>query len=174
MKHYIIVFLAVTIFQTQSFAQDAANGTFSNLAASKNGNRERYPIGTRLLIRYASDNSEKKVRGTIAGLSSTEIFIQPKKKEDSLIKLNINGITLVRKINPKRKKIYGIVGTVLVAGGIAIVGSGGDSPGSAMKGALAIPLIGAGSYFLFAIPITLLIEKAREKRSSNGWKFQSQ
>lgn len=172
MKNYLIVFLAVTIFYVKSYAQDTTNVIFKNFVASKSSERKLYPIGTRLFIRYTNERSTNKLRGIIAGLNKTKIFIKQGKK-DSLISINIIDITLVRKIDPRGRIILGIVGTALVGGGAAFIDDGGNSPGSAMRDALIIPIIGVGSFCLHAVPITLFIEKIDERRRSNGWIFQS-
>lgn len=80
--------------------------------------------------------------------------------------------SIVKRIRPNRRIIYGVIGTTLVGAGAAIIGTGGTSPASAMKDALIIPVIGVGVYFLYAVPASLLFEKINEKKRSKGWKFR--
>jgi len=98
------------------------------------------------------------------------VIISNKRSKKRTI-IPVNDITLLKKINTGKKIIYGAIGTVLVAGGAAIIDDGGNSPGNAMKDALLIPVIGTGVYFLCAVPVLLLIEKFNEKKRRRGWIF---
>ena len=55
---------------------------------------------------------------------------------------------------------------------MAVLNNNDNTPGSARRDALIIPVIGVGVYFLCAIPVSLFIEKIGEKKKANGWVFK--
>ncbi len=67
-------------------------------------------------------------------------------------------ILLLRKIKSGSRIIYAGIGTALAAGGAAIVNNGNNTPGSAMRNALIIPIIGVGLYFLCAVHVSLFFK----------------
>jgi hypothetical protein len=52
---------------------------------------------------------------------------------------------------------------------VAVLNNNDNTPDSAMRDALIIPVIGVGVYFLCVIPVSLFIEKMGEKKKANGW-----
>lgn len=172
LKKLIAVLFAIALFCLNTSAQDASTVTNTHFAAIRKGTLKLYPIGKRFLIKYTDESSTNKIRGILTEVNETEIFVKTNRKHDRPISIEIDEITLVRKINPKRKIIWGMVGTAMVAGGVAKMNSQGNSQ-NGMSGAMAIPILAVGSYIVAAIPVALLIEKMNERRSSKGWKFQS-
>lgn len=172
MNRYISLFIAVLFVPFCILAQKTEPKKYSSFIALKKGNSDIYEIGTKLLIKYSNDSLTDKVRGELAGVSEDAIFIKQSNKRDKIIKVALSDITLVKKIHPMQKIVFGIVGTTLTVGGVAVLDNGGSSPGSAMRGALLIPFIGAGVYCLLTVPATLCIEKINERKKKNGWIFQ--
>jgi hypothetical protein len=144
----------------------------SNFIALRNSEHVFYKVGKRLAIEYNIDSFTQRVKGMLAGAKNGSIMIGAKGVNKSTAVIPIADISMVRKVHPQRRVAFGIIGTALVAGGTAILGSAGNSPGSAMRNALVIPIIGIGSYFLFAVPVSLMVEKLSEKKQKNGWKFE--
>jgi hypothetical protein len=173
LKKLIAVLFAIALFCLNTSAQDASTVTNTHFAAIRKGTLKLYPIGKRFLIKYTDESSTNKIRGILTEVNETEIFVKINRKHDRPISIEIDEITLVRKINPKRKIIWGMVGTAMVAGGAAIAESQGNSQKEMSGGLMGYPIAGMGAYIVAAIPVALLIEKLNERRSSKGWKFQS-
>lgn len=161
-----LLFLSFTI---SSYAQDSIPNVSYTIVASKNGIEKLYKPGTQLFLKYDKGSLLQKVRGFFSGVIDSNIVITHKKKSKGRILIPVEDIILLRKINPGKRIIYGAIGTVLVGGGAAIIDKAGNTPGTAMGGALLIPVIGAGVYFLCAVPVSLLLEKMFEKKVKNGW-----
>jgi hypothetical protein len=155
-----------------STAQDTLPHLGYRFVALRNSERAFYKTGTRLVIKYTDGSSTQRLRGAFAGVMNGSIAIGARGGSKSMTVIPVEDISMVRKVHPQRRVAFAIIGTVLVGGGTAILESGGNSPGSAMRGALIIPVIGIGSYLLFAVPITLIAEKLNEKKRKNGWKFE--
>ena len=173
MKLALLVLIGAFFIYHPLFGQDTLPNLNVSLIASRNGNLTSYEGGARLMIKHKSGSSTERVRGTFAGAFNKSIAIAKKQGGiRSITSIAIEDILMVRKINPRKRLAFGIIGTMLVGGGAAILESTGDSPGKAMGGALVIPVIGVGSYVLFAVPVTLLIEKLNEKKAESGWKFE--
>jgi hypothetical protein len=176
MKNYQRLVLTALLFLSVSFslfAQDSIPDFSYALIASKNGFEKVYRPGTRLVLKYGN-SSPKKVRGIFAGVMDGKIVITRKKKSKEKNLIPVEDILLVRKINPGKRIIFGAIGTVLVAGGASVLEDTDNSPGAAWTGALVIPFIGVGVYFLCVVPVSLMIEKAGEKKRSSGWSFRVQ
>jgi hypothetical protein len=162
------LFLGVTF----SYAQKDNPSDFSYvLLASKNGTKRIYKPGIRVLIKYASDSAEKKVRGYFAGVQDGKFAVIRKREAMEPILVPVESIMLLRKIRPGQRIFYAAAGVTLISIGAAIIDKAGDSSGSAWAGAIIIPAIGAGVYFLCAVPISHLFERINEKRANRGWTF---
>jgi hypothetical protein len=170
-----IIYFAVLILSSFSFnccyCQSAVPDLSYSISATKNGDSRSYKPGTPLFLKYNVDNSVTKARGYYLGTINDSVFIGKKRNKKSIQLIHINDILVLRKINPRKRIILGAIGTTLVAGGAVLAERTGNSPGGAMATALLIPVIGAGSYMVFAIPVTLLMENFSEKRKANGWQF---
>jgi hypothetical protein len=172
MKVNLLFILVTLVTFLSAVGQQALPDLSYSLIASKNRNEAWYNAGMRLCVKYKNPASVKRVKGIFAGVSDGEILVARKKKSEEGVLVPVEEIIAVRKINPRKRIVYGTIGALLVGGGGAIIDKGGNTPGSAMKGAFIIPLIGVGSYFLAAIPVSMLLDKAGEKKRSSGWEFQ--
>ncbi|MDB5232585.1 MAG: hypothetical protein JWN76_3390 [Chitinophagaceae bacterium] len=174
MKNYLLTILTVLLFINSSLsAQDGIPHYSHTIIASKNGIEKIYKLGSRLFITYQNGSDQQKLRGYFTGVTNGKIAIARKKKTSEEILIPVENITVLRKINPGKRIIYGAVGTALVAGGAAIINKRSNSPGAGMRDALIIPIIGVGVYSLCVVPATLLLEKLSEKKRSSGWTFHA-
>jgi hypothetical protein len=168
MSYTINLFVLFLFFNSFNlFAQN------NNLFAKRNRESEAYKIGEKVLIKFDTEGKIEKTRGIILEISEAKITFG-NKRGTKHISIPIENISLLRRINPTNRIIYGILGTALISGGAALIDSGGDTPGSAMRGALLIPVVGVGVYILGAIPVSIIIERLSEKKRDSGWKFSVQ
>lgn len=154
-----------------SSAQHNAGDLSYTLIASRNTIQKIYSPGSRFFLKYTNHASMHHCRGVFTGITDDKIVITTNKRKRENILIAPGDIILLRKIKPGKRILYGGIGTALVAGGAALINNAGDTPGSAIGGAIVIPFIGAGVFFLGAIPVMLLVEKLNEKNTANGWKF---
>ena len=164
-KKVFVVFVSCLITSAQ-FAQIYKPDSSNTLIAAKNNFQKVYKPGTKFYLKFRNDSSVQKCRGVFTGITNGEINITHKKEKTFLI-LPEN-ILLLRKIKPGSRIIYAGIGTALVTAGAAVLNNDDETSGSAMRGALIIPVIGVGVYFLCAIPVSLLIEKLGEKKKADG------
>ncbi len=141
------------------------------IVASKNGIERKYKAGTRLLIKYNNGNSKQKARGYFAGVEEEKIAIFSKKATGKAILISPDSVLLLRKIRPTQRIIFATIGMTLIGGGAAILDKASNTSGNSGAAVLIIPVIGAGVYFLWAVPVSLLIEKINEKKKDKGWTF---
>jgi hypothetical protein len=164
-----ILFLGIT-----SFSQDAVPDLSYSIVASKNGVKHFYKPGDRVLIKYKDSDYTKKMRGFYSGESGGNLVMKRKKKGIAQSIIAVDSIIILRRIHPVKRMVYAVIGTSVVGGGAAILENGGDSPGSAMKGAFIIPVIAVGVFFICAVPVTLIVERINERKRSAGWQFELQ
>lgn len=166
---YAIKFLFVILFfnSFSSFAQK------NKLVANRNRESESYKIGEKVVIKFEKDGDIERTRGVILNISEANFTVGNKRGTKQTL-IPVENISLIRKINPFQRIIYGVIGTAMISGGAALIDSGGDSPGSAMRGALLIPVVGVGVYVLGAIPVSIIVERLFEKKRDSGWKFSVQ
>lgn len=140
------------------------------IIASKNGSERIYKPGTRFFIKHSIDHSTQKVRGYFAGVAEGKIAILSKKRAKETMLICADSILLLRKIRPGSRILFSSIGAALIGGGAAILDNASGANSGA--GVLVIPVIGAGVYFLCAVPISLMIEKVNEKTIAKEWKFE--
>ena len=157
-----------------SFSQNTIPDLSYSIVASKNGMENYYKPGTQLLIKYKDNSGERKIRGFYSGESGGDIVIKHRKKDVAKTVIIVDSITVLRRIKPGKRIFYGAIGTLLVGGGAALLDNEGNTPGSAMRGALIIPVIAVGVFIICAVPVTIIVEKVNEKKCINGWKFKLQ
>jgi hypothetical protein len=168
-KVFLVFFLCLVTVVL--FAQTDNTDSSYKLVAVKNNFQKVYATGIKFFLKFHNDSSVQKCRGVFTGITNGGIIITTHKKGKTFLILPEN-ILLLRKIKPGSRIIYAGIGTALTVGGAAVINSKDNTPGSAMRDALIIPVIGAGVYFLCAIPVSLLIEKIGEKKKVNGWIFK--
>jgi hypothetical protein len=169
-KRKISIAFSLCLVTSVLFAQTHKPDSYK-LVAAKGNFQKVYTIGTKFFLKFYSDSSIQKCRGVFTGLTNDEIIITAHKKGKAFLILPDN-ILLLRKIKPGSRIIYAAIGTALVAGGSAVINNENNTPGAAMRDALIIPVIGAGVYFLCAIPVSLFLEKIGEKKKAMGWVFK--
>lgn len=171
MTKYFLFPLLLLCFIHFLFAQDTSLIKSANvLIASRNGAEEVYTIGTKVVLKYKDSLSIKKIRGIFSESFEGKVLITKGNKNNKVI-ISVDSIIMLRKIHPIRRIVFAAIGTALIAGGGVILDNGGSSPGSAIRGAFIIPVIGAGVCFIFAVPGSLVLEKINENRKSRGWNF---
>ena len=171
MKIYTLALLALILLSMNIAAQDTTSHFYSGLMASNYETEHMYKPGTRLLIKYGNENALNKQKGILTGISATGIALKRRKNSDELTVIRFDDMAVVKKVHPQRTIIFAAVGTALVTGGAIIIDGAGNTPGSTLRAALAIPLIGVGTYLVCSIPVSLLIDKFSERKRSSGWKF---
>lgn len=164
----LIACLFVLLIYNSAFTQSIDTGSSYVLVATNNASHNVYKQGARFFIRYSNGETGKKVRGVLTGFSDTEIVISTFSDLNNKTTIPIDSITKLRRINPRARLAFGIAGTALISVGAAVIN---NSSGSGFKDALIIPVIGAGSFLLYVVPISLLIEKLNEKTKTGGWTF---
>ena len=169
-QKFLLVFITY-LFSNALFAQNFKLDSSYKLIAVKDNFRKTFRTGTKFFVKFYNDSSVQKYRGVFTGITNDKIIITTHKKEKVLLILPEN-ILLLRKIKPVSRIIYAGVGTILVTSGAIVLNNSGNTPASAIQGAFLIPVIGIGTYFLFAIPASLLIEKLGEKKKVDGWAFK--
>ena len=152
-------------------AQPATPDLSYELVALQKGAETTYRPGARLFLKYNNDHSTKTCRGTFAGIKDGGIVITNKRKTAEILILP-QDITLLRRIRPGSRLIFGGIGTAMLIGGTAGLDNGGSNHVSSLRTAGAIAFIGTGVFVLLAIPVTLFVEKISEKKIVNGWKFE--
>ena len=166
----LFIAFALCFLTAVLFAQTHKPDYSYKLIAAKNNFQKVYTTGTKFCLKFYNDSSVQTCRGVFTGITNGEIIITTHKKEKLFI--SPESILLLRKVKPGSRIIYAGIGTALVAGGVAVLNNNDNTPGSARRDALIIPVIGVGVYFLCAIPVSLVIEKIGEKKKANGWIFK--
>jgi hypothetical protein len=168
---YHLPFLCILLSASMAtLGQDTTPNLSYSIVAKKNHQVVRYKPGTHLCVLYRSDASTLRARGFYEGVINGQIVIA-KKKNGVRVLIPVEDLTLLRKIAPGKRIVLGAMGTGMIAGGAALMDKG-DPHRNGMSNAMLIPVIGVGAYLVLATPISLLIEKASEKRQRNGWSFQ--
>ena len=140
------------------------------LKAIRNYESEIFNLNQKVVVKFKKGADIVRRRGIIVDINDSAIVVGNKKRSSETF-IEIEDIFLLRKINPNKRTILGITSITLIGGAASLIDSGGDSPGSAMRGAFLIPIVGIGVYALGAIPITIIIERLFEKKTASGWKF---
>lgn len=172
MKIYrFLIFLILLTNSEIASAQNSSGVGFTHvISATKDEKGRIYRPGTRLYVKYGPNSSV--IRGIFAGVSDTSIIIGRRRISSEEVYISIDEIRTIRRNRPTQRIIAGILGTALMAGGIALVEDGSESDANGMRNAVGIVVIGTGVYFLLTIPISILFEKAEQKSRDKGWKFR--
>lgn len=141
------------------------------IVASKKGVERKYKSGSRLLIKYSNGHSAQKARGYFAGVEDGKIMMLSKKSARVYPSISPDSILLIRRIRPTQRIIFAAAGLTLIGTGTVVLDNASNSSGISGAAVLVIPVIGAGVYFLYAVPISLLIEKLNEKKKIKGWTY---
>lgn len=145
-----------------AFAQTTEPSGFSYaIVAGKNGIERRYNVGSKILLKFTSDSSIQKARGYFAGITNGKIAILSKKISKEAALISADSILLLRRIRPTQRIIYAAGGVTLIGTGAAILDKAGNTSGNSGAAVLIIPVIGAGVYFLCAVPVSLFFEIGR-------------
>lgn len=172
MKSILLLVIASFLLSLSSAAQDTALHVNYYLTALRNEHHSFYKPGTRLAIAYNDGTSKRIIKGVFKGEKNDEMVIADKGGKKNQTYIPVDQITAARRIHPRSRIAFGIIGTALVTGGAIILNDSGNSVRSTYQAILAIPFIGLGSYLVVAVPISLLADQLTKKKRQNGWKFQ--
>ncbi|MBI5372101.1 MAG: hypothetical protein HZA79_08755 [Sphingobacteriales bacterium] len=167
----IYLFIVTLVFVLSGSSVFAQPDLAYVIVAGKNGSERKYEAGERLFIKYNGSHSIQKARGYFAGVTDGKIAILSKRTSGETALISADSILLLRKIRPGQRVFFAATGIALTGGGAVLLDRASNTSGNSGATILVIPVIGAGVYFLWAIPVSLLVEKLNEKRKSKGWAF---
>jgi len=175
MKHIIFYILLLSSFNFTSVSLLAQTNETKFwdyvIVARKKEIVKTYKPGTKLFLSYFDRSGVQKIKGYLSRAIDNNITILPRKKSNEEVTIAVDSIVVLRKIKPSQRISFSVIGSILIGTGAILMDKAGDSPSGAMGSALLIPVIGAGVYFLFSIPFSLMIEKVSERKKKDGWEF---
>jgi hypothetical protein len=155
----------------QARAQETLQRSSYSFKASRKGSIREFREGTRLRIKYRESNTLKRFYGIYRRSFSKEQLTLQKIRGTDSVTIPLTDILSVSKPHRKYRIIALSGGTLLLAGSTALLVDYANSPVTAMRAALVIPIAGVGVYLLLSAPVSFLIDKLNVMNKANGWEF---
>jgi len=172
---FIVVHFSLIFLSEKSLAQEKFPDASYRLIAERYGVEKIYMPGKKLFVQFQTGNGMNegiKARGFFAGSLRDSIVLGRQKDAWDRVLIDPESVVSVRRIRPTSRIIVGCGGLLLMTAGIVLLERGFDKDASGLSPILiGAPLLFAGTYMTFYVPISLIVEKLSEKKRRKGWTF---